>query len=148
MTGAFTHATETNVTFTLTAVGATTRTATQVIAFEPRMFGGVAPAGATGATASGSTAVLTGVSGTLANEGLTDNPVGAVYGPFAPSAQKIYLLLTGGSHTFKDNGTGFAFPFNTPTSVAFVNQNGATVAMYLYESTNTVTGSFSIQVAT
>jgi hypothetical protein len=146
VTGAFTETIETNVTFTLTAVGATTQTATQTIAFEPRMFGGVGTSGATGATASGSTAALVGATGTLANEGLSDNPVGSVYGPFSPSGQKVYLFLTGGSHTFKDNGTGFAFPFNAPTAVSFVNQNGSTVPMYLYESTNTLTGSYSILV--
>ena len=144
--GAFTSSVEANVTFTLTAVAATTKTATQTIFFAPRMFGGVAAPGATGATASGSTAILTGVSGTLANEGLTDNPVGSTYGPFTPAAQCVYLLLTGGAHTFKDASTGFAFAFNAPTPVAFVNQEGAAVAMYLYQSTNTLTGTFSVLV--
>ena len=145
--GAFTSGVEADVTFTLTAVGATTQTATQAIAFEPRMFAGVAAAGATGATASGNNADLTGVGGVLADQGLTDNPVGSTY-VVSPAAQKIYLLLTGGAHTFKDTVSGFPFPFNAPSPIAFVNQNGATVPMYLYESTNIVSATFDIQVVT
>jgi hypothetical protein len=148
VTGSFTHTSQTSVTFTLTAIAATTQTAEQFISYEPRMFGGVAAAGATGATASGNSASLTGVSGTLSNAGLLSTPVGTVFGPYSPSSQVIYLLLTGNSHTFKDNSTGFAFPFNSPTSVSFVNQNGATVSMYLYQSTNTLTGTYSIEVVT
>ncbi len=145
--GSFSKNTQTDVVFTLTAVGATTKMATQDISFEPRQFGGVAASGATGAVAAGVNATLTGGSGgSLFNEGITDNPVGDTYGPFAPTAENIYLLLTGGTHTFKDAGTGFAFPFNAPTPVSFTNQNGAVVPMFLYQSTNTLTGSYSITV--
>jgi len=147
--GSFSHNTQTDVAFTLTAVAATTQVATQYISFEPRQFGGVAAPGATSATASGNNANLTGVSGTLLNEGITDSPVGNTYGPFVTSDNNIYLLLTGGaSHTFKDANTGFAFPFNAPTPVSFVNQNGATVPMWLYQSTNTLSGTYSILVNT
>jgi hypothetical protein len=110
------------------------------------MFGGVGAAGATSSvTASGNTAVLSN-SAVLANEGLSANPVGTTYGPFTPAAQKIYLLLIGGSHTFKDPATGFGFAFNSPTSVSFTNQNGSVVAMFLYESTNLLSATFSVQV--
>jgi hypothetical protein len=144
---AFTHGTQTSVTFTLTAIAATTKTSNQSINFYPRVFGGVGTAGATGATASGTTAVLSGAVGTLANEGLTSSSVGASYGPFSPTSQKIYLLLTGSSHTFKDQG-GFSFAMNAPTSISFVNQNGATVSMYLYESTNLLSTPFTVTVVT
>jgi hypothetical protein len=83
----------------------------------------------------------------LADGGLHGSDVGLTFGPYTASTQSFYLLLIGGSHTsFKDAGTGFSFPFNTPTSVSFVNQNGATVPMYLYQSTNTLTGAYSILV--
>jgi hypothetical protein len=136
---------EATVTFTLTAVGSSTQTATQAITWEPRMFAGVGGAGATGATASGNNANLVGASGTLANAGLSDNPVGQTY-DVSPAAQKVYLLLTGGSHTFRDTLTGFPFAMNAPTPIAFVNQNGQSVAMYLYESTNILTSIFDILV--
>jgi len=145
--GSFVHASAATTVFTLTAQGTSTKTATQATNWKPRSFGGVGAAGATGATASGTSAVLTGATGTLGSVGLTNSNVGATYGPLAPSSQKIYLLLIGGSHTFKDAVTGFAFAFNSPTSVSFVNVNGDTVAMYLYESTNLLTGTYSILVA-
>jgi hypothetical protein len=37
---------------------------------------------------------------------------------------------------------------NAPTLVSFVNQNGATVSMYLYESTNLLSTPFTITVET
>lgn len=146
--GAFHHTTQTSVTFTLTAVAATTQHATQSISYLPRMFGGVGSAGATSSvTASGSTAILS-TGDILASEGLSSNPIGAIYTltPVLPP-QKFYLLLTGGSHTFKDNSTGFAFPFNAPTAVSFTNQNSAVVAMYLYESQFLQNSPFNILVA-
>lgn len=146
--GSFSHNTQTSTVFTLMATGTATKTATTNINFYPRMFGGVGAAGATSSvTASGNTAILSN-GAILASEGLTSNPVNAIYGPFSPSAQKIYLLLTGGSHTFKDPNTGFGFAFNSPTSVSFTNQNSAVVAMFLYESTNLLSATFSVQVVT
>lgn len=143
VTGAFSKTTATSTTFTLNATSGVTKTATTAINWQPRTFSGVGTAGATGATASGTTAVLAGATGTLASAGLNNQ---TLY-PASPSSQKVYILLSGGSHTFKDAATGFSFAFNTPTSVSFVNVNGATVPMFLYESTNTLTGTFSIQVA-
>lgn len=143
ITGSFVHTSAATATFTLTAISSSTRTATQTIQWQFLTFGGVGTPGATGATAGSNTAVLVGATGTLASGGLSNQPV---YGPYSPSAQKVYVLMVGGSHTFKDAATGFAFAFNAPTSVSFVNQNGSTVAMFLYESTNTLSGTYSIQV--
>jgi hypothetical protein len=147
--GSFHHTTVTYVTFTLTAVAATTQNAFSYIYYEGRDFGGVAAAGATSSvTASGNNAILSN-SATLNNEGLffgSSAEVGTVFGPFSPSAQKIYLMLQGGSHTFKDAGTGFSFAFNAPTTVTFTNQNSTVITMYLYESTNLLSATFSIEV--
>ena len=146
--GTFFKTTQTSTTFTLTATAATTKTATQTIAWSPRVFGGVGLAAATSATASGTNAILSGGSGTLSNAGLSNSQVNQIFGPYSPANQKIYLLILGNSHTnIVDNLTGFAMPFNTPTPVTFTNQNGSTVAMYLYESTNLLSGTFSPKVA-
>jgi hypothetical protein len=146
--GTFFKTTQTSTTFTLTATAATTKTATQTIAWSPRVFGGVGLAAATSATASGTNAILSGGSGTLSNAGLSNSQINQIFGPYSPANQKIYLLILGNSHTnIVDNLTGFAMPFNTPTPVTFTNQNGSTVAMYLYESTNLLSGTFSPKVA-
>ena len=147
--GAFTHAAQATVTFTLTAVSVTTKTATQAINFFPRSFGGVGAGGAVSATAAGNTAVLNGGLGTLANEGIAASVVGASFGPFSPAAQKIYFLCphTGSPHTFKDQN-GFAFSMLAPTTFAFTNQNGAVISMDLYESTNVLGTPFTITVVT
>jgi hypothetical protein len=149
--GAFTHAALAVVTFTLTAIKGVTKTATQAINFFPRSFGGVATAGATSATASGTSAVLNGGDGTLTNAGLAASPVGQTFGPFAPSSQKIDILVphTGSPHTWKDPATGFAFAMNAPTTFSFTNVNGSVLSMDLYESTNIlVSASQSVTCAT
>lgn len=136
-----------STTFTLTAVGATTKTATQAITWEARSFGGVGPAGATSSvTASGTTAVLSN-SAVLASTGLHTSDVNQTYGPFSPSNQKIYLLLVGSAHVIKDPSTNTIIPCNVSTAVSFVNQNSATISMSLYETTNLLTGSFSTLVS-
>jgi hypothetical protein len=148
LAGTFTKSVTGSTTFTLHATdGTTSPTATQTITWNPRIFGGVGTSGATSSvTASGTTAVLS-TSDALASAGLGAETVGQVFGPFTPSGQAVYLLLTGGSHTFTDQGTGFPFAFNAPITVSFVNANGVTVTMYLYQSTNPLTGSFSPKVA-
>lgn len=147
--GTFHKTAQATVSFTLTAVGGATKTATQAIAFLPRDFGGVGTAGAVSATAAGNTAVLNGGLGTLANQGLSANPVGSSFGPFSPVGQKIYLMFphTAGAHTFKDGG-GFTFAMNAPTVISFTNQNGAVLSMDLYESTNVLSSPFTITVVT
>jgi hypothetical protein len=97
-------------------------------------------------TASGTTAILS-TSDVIASAQLGAETVGQSFGPFAPSGQKIYLLLIGGSHTFIDAGTGFPFAFNTPTTVTFVNQYGVSITMYLYQSTNLLYGIYTPKVA-
>lgn len=145
--GSFSHSTVTTTTVQLTAVGSTTQTANQQYTWNPRIFGGVGTAGATSSvTASGTTAVLSN-SDVIASAGLGAETVGQTFGPYSPSGQAIYLLLTGGSHTFVDALTGFPFAFNSPITVTFINQWGVTTTMYLYQSTNSLTGTFAPRIA-
>ena len=143
----FSHNAITTTTITLTAVGTSTQTATQAYIWQPRIFGGVGATGATATvTASGTTAILS-TSDVIASAQLGAETVGQSFGPYAPSGQKIYLLLLGGGHTFIDAGTGFPFAFNTPTAVTFVNQYGVSVTMYLYQSTNLLYGTYTPKVS-
>jgi hypothetical protein len=145
--GSFYHTTITTTTVQLTATGSSTQTANQTYTWNPRIFGGLGTAGATSTvTASGTTAVLS-TSDALPSAGLGAETVGQTFGPYSPSSQTIYLLLTGGSHTFTDATTGFPFAFNTPTTVTFVNEFGVTITMYLYQSTNVLTGTFQPRIA-
>lgn len=145
--GAFHHTSVATVSFTLSATYTSTKTAGQSITFLARSFGGIGTAGATSATASSNTAVLVGATGTLSDEGLHGSDVGASYGPFNPTSQKIYLLLphTSTAHTFKDQN-GFTFSMNVPTTFSFTNQNGSAISMDLYESTNLLSTTFTITV--
>jgi hypothetical protein len=145
--GSFHHSAIATTTVTLTATGASTQTATQQYTWQPRIFGGVGTAGATSTvTASDTTAVLS-TSDALPSAGLGAETVGQTFGPYTPSAQNVYLLLLGGSHTFIDAGTGFPFAFNPPITVTFVNEFGVTVTMYLYQSTNPLYGTYTPKVA-
>ena len=139
--GSLAFAYDTNTTFTLHATSTTAQTSnpTSSLSFVSRTFGGVGTAGATGATASGSSAVLAGATGTLASAGLGNQ---SAYGPFVPSTQSIYVLMLSGTCTFTSGG--FSFPMNTPTSFTFVNQFGANVPMFLYQSTNLLSASFTL----
>jgi hypothetical protein len=119
------------VDFRLTAVAATTKTSDQYITCTFREFGGVGTSGATGATASGTTAVLAGATGTLASAGLGQR---STWGPYSPSNQYIYVLGTGSACTFTSGG--FSFLMNSPVSFSFTNQYGVAVGMYLYRSVN------------
>lgn len=145
--GTFVHTTVETTTFTLSATQGSTQTATQQISWQPRIFGGIGTPGATSSvTASGTTAVLS-TSDALPSAGLGAETIGQIIGSYSPSGQAIYLLLTGGSHTFTDNATGFPMAFNAPISVSFVNANGTTVSMFLYASTNPLTGTFVPKIA-
>jgi hypothetical protein len=122
-------------------------TAAQNINWEWAIFGGVGTAGATSSvTAAGTTAVLSN-GNVLPRLQLGVETVGETFGPFNPSGQVIYLLLTGGSHTFIDAGTGFPFAFNAPITVGFVNVNAVTVPLYLYQSTNALYGTYTPKVS-
>lgn len=145
--GTFTHSTAASTTFTLAATQGGTQTAMQVVNWNPRIFGGVGAPGASNAvTAAGTTAVLS-TADVLASVQLGAEAVGQSFGPYTVADQCIYLLLTGGSHTFIDAGTGFPFAFNAPLAVTFVNAQGATVPMYLYQSTNPLFGTYTPKVA-
>jgi hypothetical protein len=145
LTGTFTHSAPATTTFTLNATnGSSNPTATLTFSWGERIFGGVGAPGATSSvTAAGTTAVLS-TSDVLASIG-----VGAfvpIFPPYSPSGQCIYALLTGGAYKFKDAVTGFPFAMNTPTMVTFVNQYGVSLTMYLYQSTNILTGTFQLEV--
>ena len=148
--GSFSHNFVTSVTFTLQAVLTSTQHATQTISFEGRDFGGLGAAGATTTVSAGSfgsnTAILS-TGDVLSDEGLFagTEPVGTSFGPFSPTNQKIYLFLQGNGHVFNDQN-GFLFPFNPPSTVTFINQYGAFVTMYLYESTNLLSTPFTLTV--
>lgn len=145
--GTFTHSTAASTTFTLSASQGSTQTAMQVVNWNPRIFGGVGASGASNAvTAAGTTAVLS-TTDVLASVQLGAEAVGQSFGPYATTDQCIYLLLMGGAHTFIDAGTGFAFAMNAPLAVTFVNAEGATVPMYLYQSTNPLYGNYTPKVA-
>lgn len=120
-----------SICFTLTAVGPTTKTSQQCSNWSARTFGGVGTAGATAATASGTSAVLAGATGTLASNGLGPQ---STWGAYNPSSQYIYILSVGSACTFTSGG--FSFLMNTPISFTFTNQNGASIPMYLYRSVN------------
>jgi hypothetical protein len=129
-------------------IGAATPVITPLVAnLMPAIFGGVGTAGATSSvTASGTTAVLS-TSDVLPQVQLGAEKVGETFGPYTPSGQAIYLLLMGGSHTFIDAGTGFPSVFNSPITVTFVNEHGVTLTMYLYQSTNSLYGTYTPKVA-
>jgi hypothetical protein len=105
----------------------------------PREFGGVASSGATGATASGTSALLTGPGTTIGTAGLGQQ---GTWGPYTASGQYIYILGTGNSCSFTSGG--FSFLMNSPISFTFTNQYTAPIAMYLYRSVNSQTGSFTL----
>lgn len=148
LVGSFTHGTTATTTFTLTATnGVTSPTATQTFTWSERIFGGVGAVGATATvTASGNNAVLS-TTDVIPSAGLGAESVGQTFGPFSPSGQAVYLLLTGGGHTFTDAISGFPFAFNAPIAVTFVNQFGVSLSMFLYQSTNPLTGNFQPRIS-
>lgn len=129
------------VNYVLTAVGASTQTATQSSHWLPRSFGGLGLTGtATGATASGTNAALVGDTGTLASGGLAASSVGQVYAVTTTATQYVYLLLV--TNVSNPSGGSFTTPgptvfaMNSPTSITFTNQNGQPITMFLYRSAN------------
>jgi hypothetical protein len=145
--GSFHHTSQATVSFTLSATYTSTKTAGASINFYPRMFAGVGGAGASSATASGTNAILNSSLGTLASIGVLSSLAVGTLISFSPTAQKLYVLATGGSHSFVDNSNNLPFPFNSPTNFIFTNINSSMISMYLYESTNTLTGSFTLKVS-
>ena len=145
--GTFTHSAIHTTTVTLTAVGSSTQTANQTYTWNPRIFGGVGAAGATSTVTATGTSALLSTSNVIASAGLGVEQVGQIIGSYTTSSQVIYLLLTGSTHTMVDNNTGFPMAFNAPTTVTFVNVNGVTVTMYLYQTTNLLFGMYSPRIA-
>lgn len=139
--GSLAYSYSTNTTFTVNATATNTEvaSASDSISFLPREFGGVGTAGATGATASGTTAVLVTATGTLSSAGLGNQ---STWGPYSPANQKIYVFGLNSSCSFTSGG--FAFPMNTPTHISFTNQYGSVISMYLYESTNLLNSAFTL----
>jgi hypothetical protein len=127
-------------TFSVAATATNTQTAgaSTGTACVPREFGGVGTSGATGATASGTTAVLAGATGTLASNGFGQQNTWPSTGAYNPSSQYIYILGTGSACTFTLGG--FSFLMNSPISFSFINQYGAAIGMYLYRSVNPQSG--------
>lgn len=144
--GTFVHSSTFTTTFTLSATQGITQTLNQFINWEPRIFGGVGASGATPTvTASGTTAVLS-TGDSLGTIQLGAESAGDLLGTYNPSGQYIYLLLTEPGHSFIDANTGFPFAIDAPITVHFVNVNGVTVTMYLYRSTNSLSGSYQPKV--
>jgi hypothetical protein len=143
--GSFVKTVQATTTFTLSATSSTgiNKTANQTVNWFPRSFGGLGTAGATGCTASGTSCTLVGATGTLSNIGVLNSTVNIPFGPFTAISQKFYALTIGLHTNWIDNQTGFGFAMNAPTLITFVNQYGASVSMYLYESTNLLTGTFA-----
>lgn len=147
VTGTFSYSSTASVTFTLQAIQGTTQTSSCTDSWNPAIFSGVGTAGATlSVSASGSTAILS-TGAVLPRFQLGAEAVGQTLGSLSPSGQAVYLLLLGGTHTFVDANTGFPFAFNAPITVTFVNAHGVTVTMYLYQSTNSLSGTFAPKVA-
>jgi len=152
VTGTFVKTVPAATTFTLSATQGGTLTATQTGNWAWEIFGGVGTAGATSSvTASGTTAVLSN-GNVLPRIQIGPEVAGSVCPPAtcftsSPVDQVIYLLLTGGSHTFVDNITGLTVPMNAPITVSFLNANGVTTTMYLYSTMYAVYGSSTIRVA-
>jgi len=131
----------TNTTFSASAVSTTSQSASTSasVTFLNREFAGVGTAGATGATASGTSAVLVGATGTLPTAGLGTQ---STYGPFTASNQKIYVLALSSGCTFTSGG--FSFPMNAPVVFSFTNAFGANYNLYDYESVNLLSDTFTV----
>jgi len=144
--GNFQHNSLHTTSFTLNAAKTNTLTSVTNISWYPRSFIGTGSIGASDSiTSSGTTAILS--TGDILNSvGTYSTDTGQVYGPINPNSQKIYLLLSSNRYSFQDNITKFPFAFNNPINVLFTNQYGSVVNMYLYESTNILTGIFYILI--
>jgi hypothetical protein len=138
--GSFVHTSQTSTTFTLTAIAATTKTATASISWLPRVWTLSASAIATNGTVSGNSLVLNNGAGTAPSAGIYSSVVGQSFA-YSPSGNSYLTLVrphAAGTHSYKDEN-GFAFPMTTQASaVSVVNQYGATVSEDFDQSTNLV----------
>jgi hypothetical protein len=125
-------------------------TNTIAVSWASRTFSGVGVAGATSATASGTNAALV-PGGEILTGSATAvvNPIGQSF-VVNPTNQKIYDLCvhTASPHTYTDqNGQPVIMGpggNGVPTTFNFTNENAVVVSYDLYESSNLVTGSFTI----
>ena len=142
ISGTFSHSAITTTTVTVTAQPGSV-TATQNYTWNPRIFDGTGTSGgATGATASGTSAVLVGDTGTLASAGLGAETIGTTF-VFNLTGNYFYMLLIGSGHTFTVNG----FPASlSSTPISFVNEYGVTVSMNLYVGPTFGTGTYTVVV--
>ena len=136
--GAFTETTATSVDFTLTATstGSVTKTAGDSINWEFSTFAGDCAAGATSATASGTSAVLNGGAGTLPRAGLYDSIVGQTFNvTLSSNCAGILTPHTTSPHAW--TAGSFSFPMNAPVTFSFTNAQGVTSLYDFYQSTQT-----------
>ena len=148
--GSFTSSTPTSFSATLTATstGGVTKTASATIGtFDFRSFAGACAAGATSATASGTSAVLNGGAGTLANAGLFGSVVGQTFNvTLSSNCAGILVPHTATPHTW--TAGSFSFPMNAPVTFTFTNANGVNSSYDYYQSTQTsLSGSVAIVCA-
>jgi hypothetical protein len=124
----------------------------QTIVWAERTFQGVGGAGATGATASGTNAALSGGSAggtTLVGTAPILNTVGQTF-TVAASNQKVYDLVphTSTPHTYVDASLHIPFGLSLSQTFSFLNEHGVSESWDLYESTYTLTGTYNITRAT
>lgn len=124
---------------TTSTAPAQTAGATQGRSFAVREFAGVGTAGATGLTASGTSAVLVGATGTLPSAGLGAQ---TSWGPLNPSDQYIYVVALSNSCSFSSGG--FGFPMHAPVSVTMTNAYGSNVTVWMYMSINSLSVPFTL----
>jgi hypothetical protein len=141
--GTWIHNGQDSVVFTLNAYLDSNMATSEVnLNFYSRLFAGVGASSGTSPTSSaGNTATLNN-GAVLSSLGLFSNGVAGNSYTLNPVNQKIYFLLDANNYTFSSGG--FELPFNIPSSQIFINQYGATIQYYLYESTNLLDASFEI----
>jgi hypothetical protein len=106
------------------------------INWEFSTFAGDCAAGATSATASGTSAVLNGGAGTLPRAGLYDSIVGQTFNvTLSSNCAGILTPHTTSPHTW--TAGSFSFPMNAPVTFSFTNAQGVTSLYDFYQSTQT-----------
>lgn len=126
------------VTFTLTAneTGGPSRTGTAQIAWRPRAFWGVGPAGGGGEAFIEALASSALAANRTRSFSLTAGPTEKIYYAY-PAAYGLGTFAVG----------GFVGGFLPPSTVAVTNPFGVTQNYYLYESTNVGLGSTTVDVS-
>lgn len=138
-----------NVNVTLTQGGVTKTTNNVSGVFAERTFQGVGGAGATGSTASGTNAALSGGSSggtTLTGTASMPTPSGQSFNA-SPAGQKVYdqVLHTTNGYSYFDVTNNAPFAMLARTTITFVNENGISESWDLYESQNTLSSTYTIK---